>query len=175
MTHNNHTHSIQIFKFHTWNDLYHAGDETPHDIPRVSIDSVTHAIQSVKIVIGVPPNGLIQWTNLHTHLNRSQIPCVYLFMGHIFWGSHRRIDVRLQTFFTDFHCRRSCLTACEFGTFTLVGWDFHPGGGKIYPNFLSPTHVIFIIIYFLCFQLWTVGLDLGRCPISEPITPIHQE
>ena len=67
--------------------------------------------------------------------------------------------------FTDFHRWRSCLTACEFGTFTL--------GGDL-PQLAQPTSDFYYDL-FLCFQLWTVGLGLGRCPISEPITPIHQE
>ena len=75
--------------------------------------------------------------------------------------------------FTNFHRQRSCLMACEFGTFTLGGGG--GGGGGDLPQLAQPNTCDFYYYLFLCFQLWTVGLDLGRCRISKPITPIHQE
>ena len=78
--------------------------------------------------------------------------------------------------FMDFHRRRSCLIACEFETFTLwEGGGGGGGGGGDLPQLAQPNTRDFYYYSFLYFQLWTVGLDLGRCLISEPITLIHQE
>ena len=74
-------------------------------------------------------------------------------MGHVFLG-HTAGSTYAFQHFTDFHRRRSCLTACEFRTFTLGG-----GGGGIYPNLLSPTRD-FLLLFISLFPI----MDRGSRP-----------
>ena len=126
-----------------------------------------------KIVIGVPPSDSLIGPTSNTHLNRCQFQCVYLFIyGSRLFGVTPQDQRTPSDIFTDFHRQRSCLTACEFETFTLGGGG-GGGGVGIYPNLLSPTHVIFIIIYFFVSndEPWVSTLDVFPFPSpSHPFT-----
>ena len=86
--------------------------------------------------------------------------CLFIYL----WARSFRVtpqDRRTPSdIFTDFHRRRSCLTACEFGTFTLVGGGGGGGGGGgIYPNLLSPTRD-FLLLFISLFPI----MDRGSRP-----------
>ena len=62
------------------------------------------------------------------------------------WATSSHTTGSTFDIFTDFHRRRSCLTACEFRTFTLGG-----GGGADLPQLAHPNTHDFYYYLFLCF------------------------
>ena len=108
------------------------------------------------------PSDLLIGPTSNTHLNRCQISCVYLFMGHVVFGVTPQDRRTPSNIFTDFHRRRSCLTACEFGTFTI--------GGDL-PQLAQPNTYDFFIIYFIVsnYRPWVSTLDVVT--FSSPSHP----
>ena len=87
--------------------------------------------------------------------------CVYVFMGHRFFGFSPSDAARCFNIFTNLHRRDSCLTVNKI-------WVFHPGGGGSTPSCYAQTHLYL-------FPLVSKPFDsFGLCPI-ESINKYHTQ
>ena len=65
-----------------------------------------------------------------------QITCVYVFVGHGFFGFTPPDAARRSNIFTNLHRRDSCLTVNKI-------WVFHPGGGSTPSCYAQHTYIYF--------------------------------
>ena len=90
------------------------------------------------------------------HIGFGQIACVYVFVGHGFFGFSPPDAARRSNISTNLHRQDSCLTVNKI-------WVFHPGGGST-PSCYAQTHLYL-------FPLVSKPFDsFGLCPITR----VHQ-
>ena len=97
------------------------------------------------------------------HILFGQIACVYVFVGHRFFGFSPPDAARRSNIFMNLHRWDSCLTVNKI-------WVFHPGGGGggggggSTPSCYAQTHLYL-------FPLVSKSFDsFGLCPITR----VHQ-